>query len=63
MALGIGLLVAEAVNPGVGAFGVGGVVSFVIGSVMLMRPGVPGYARQSGRDRRPSPRVRRRCWR
>ena len=44
MALGIGLLVAEAVNPTVGAFGVGGLVSFVIGSVMLMRTGVPGYA-------------------
>ncbi|MEO7052730.1 MAG: nodulation protein NfeD [Rhodanobacter sp.] len=44
MALGIGLLVAEAVNPTVGALGVGGVVSFVIGSVMLMNTGVPGYA-------------------
>jgi membrane-bound serine protease (ClpP class) len=44
MALGIGMLVAEAVNPTVGALGVGGVVSFVIGSVMLMNTGVPGYA-------------------
>ncbi|WP_447738034.1 NfeD family protein [Rhodanobacter soli] len=44
MALGIGLLVAEAVNPSVGAFGVGGLVSFVVGSVMLMNTGVPGYA-------------------
>ena len=44
MALGIGLLVAEAVNPTLGALGVGGVVSFVIGSVMLMNTGVPGYA-------------------
>ncbi|HZX72591.1 MAG TPA: nodulation protein NfeD, partial [Rhodanobacter sp.] len=44
MALGIGLLVAEAVNPTVGALGVGGLVSFVIGSVMLMNTGVPGYA-------------------
>ena len=44
MALGIGLLVAEAVNPTVGAFGVGGLVAFVIGSVMLMKTGVPGYA-------------------
>jgi membrane-bound serine protease (ClpP class) len=43
MALGIGLLVAEAVNPSVGALGVGGVVSFVVGSVMLMNTGVPGY--------------------
>ncbi len=44
MALGIGLLVAEAINPTVGAFGIGGVVSFVVGSVMLMNTGVPGYA-------------------
>ncbi|WP_426689652.1 NfeD family protein [Rhodanobacter ginsengiterrae] len=44
MALGIGLLAAEAVNPGVGAFGVGGLVAFVTGSVMLMNSDVPGYA-------------------
>ncbi|WP_449429693.1 NfeD family protein [Rhodanobacter umsongensis] len=43
MALGVGLLVAEAVNPTVGALGIGGVISFVVGSVMLMRTGVPGY--------------------
>lgn len=43
MALGVGLLVAEAVNPTVGAFGVGGLVSFVVGSVMLMNTDVPGY--------------------
>ena len=43
MALGVGLLVAEAINPSVGALGAGGLVSFVIGSVMLMKTGVPGY--------------------
>ncbi|WP_229792826.1 NfeD family protein [Rhodanobacter panaciterrae] len=43
MALGVGLLVAEAVNPSIGALGAGGLVSFVIGSVMLMKAGVPGY--------------------
>jgi len=43
MALGVGLLVAEAVNPSVGALGAGGLVSFVIGSVMLMKADVPGY--------------------
>lgn len=43
MALGVGLLVAEAVNPSVGALGAGGLVSFVVGSVMLMNTGVPGY--------------------
>lgn len=41
--LGVGLLVAELVNPGVGALGVGGVVSFVAGSIMLMNTDVPGY--------------------
>jgi membrane-bound serine protease (ClpP class) len=43
MALGIGLLAAEAVLPTVGALGVGGVIAFVVGSVMLMKSGVPGY--------------------
>jgi membrane-bound serine protease (ClpP class) len=43
MALGIGLLAAEAVLPTVGALGVGGVIAFVVGSVMLMKTGVPGY--------------------
>jgi membrane-bound serine protease (ClpP class) len=44
MALGIGLLAAEAVSPSIGVLGLGGVVSFVVGSVMLMNTGVPGYA-------------------
>lgn len=44
MALGIGLLLAEAFNPSVGAFGLGGVIAFVVGSIMLFRTGVPGYA-------------------
>jgi len=44
MALGIGLLVAEALTPTIGALGVGGVISFVLGSVMLMHSGTPGYA-------------------
>jgi membrane-bound serine protease (ClpP class) len=44
MALGIGLLVAEALNPTVGVLGIGGVISFVVGSVMLMNTTVPGYA-------------------
>jgi membrane-bound serine protease (ClpP class) len=48
MALGIGLLVAEAVNPTVGAFGIGGVIAFVVGSVMLMNTGVPGSAVNMG---------------
>ena len=44
MALGIGLLVAEALTPTVGALGVGGIISFVLGSIMLMHSGTPGYA-------------------
>jgi Membrane-bound serine protease (ClpP class) len=43
MALGLGLIVAEVVTPTVGAFGIGGVIAFVLGSVMLMDTGVPGY--------------------
>ncbi len=43
MALGIGLLVAEALNPTIGALGIGGVISFVVGSIMLMKTGAPGY--------------------
>ena len=43
MALGIGLLAAEAVMPTVGALGIGGVIAFVVGSVMLMKSGMPGY--------------------
>ena len=48
MALGVGLLVAEAVNPTVGALGIGGVIAFVVGSVMLMKTGVPGYQANLG---------------
>jgi membrane-bound serine protease (ClpP class) len=43
MTLGIGLLAAEIVTPTAGALGVGGVIAFVVGSVMLMNTGVPGY--------------------
>ena len=42
-ALGVGLLAAEVINPSVGALGIGGVIAFVVGSVMLMNTGVPGY--------------------
>ena len=44
IALGVGLLVAEAVQPSIGALGAGGMVSFVAGSIMLMDTNVPGYA-------------------
>ena len=48
MALGVGLLVAELVHPTVGALGIGGVIAFVVGSVMLMNTEVPGYAINRG---------------
>ena len=41
--VGIGFMVGEAFVPSFGALGVGGVVAFVIGSVMLIDTGVPGY--------------------
>jgi len=43
MALGLGLLATEMVTPTAGALGVGGVIAFVVGSVMLMNTGVAGY--------------------
>nr|WP_109126693.1 nodulation protein NfeD [Dyella sp. C11] len=44
MLLGVALILAEALMPTVGAIGIGGVLAFVIGSVMLFDAGVPGYA-------------------
>jgi membrane-bound serine protease (ClpP class) len=44
MALGVGLLIAEVFTPTMGALGIGGVVSFVVGSIMLLNSNVPGYA-------------------
>ncbi|MFC4309366.1 nodulation protein NfeD [Steroidobacter flavus] len=43
IALGIALIVAEAFAPSFGALGVGGVVAFTIGSVMLFEGQVPGF--------------------
>ena len=43
MTLGVGLLIAELVTPSLGVVGVGGVIAFVLGSVMLMNTNVPGY--------------------
>jgi membrane-bound serine protease (ClpP class) len=43
MTLGIGLLAAEMVTPTAGALGIGGVIAFVVGSVMLMNTGIAGY--------------------
>lgn len=41
--LGIGLLVAEVLTPNVGILGIGGVISFVMGSVLLIDSELPGY--------------------
>lgn len=43
MALGIGLLVAEALSPSIGIFGIGGLIAFVFGSILLFDNDVPGY--------------------
>ena len=41
--LGIILMVAEAFAPSFGALGIGGVIAFIVGSVILMDTDVPGY--------------------
>jgi len=41
--LGIALMVSEAFLPSFGALGLGGIVAFVIGSVMLIDTDLPGY--------------------
>lgn len=41
--LGLGFMIAEAFVPSFGALGIGGVIAFVIGSIMLMDTDVPGF--------------------
>ena len=41
--LGIALMTAEAFAPSFGILGLGGVVAFVVGSIMLMDTQLPGY--------------------
>jgi membrane-bound serine protease (ClpP class) len=41
--LGIGLMTAEAFTPSFGILGLGGLVAFVVGSIMLMDTELPGY--------------------
>jgi membrane-bound serine protease (ClpP class) len=41
-------MIAEAFAPGFGALGVGGLVAFVFGSIMLMDIDVPGYGVNRG---------------
>jgi membrane-bound serine protease (ClpP class) len=41
--LGLALMIAEMLAPSFGALGVGGVVAFVVGSIMLMDTDAPGF--------------------
>src|SRR5205085_3945518 len=41
--LGLGFMVAEAFLPAYGSLGIGGVVAFVVGSVILIDTDAPGY--------------------
>ncbi|WP_455201513.1 NfeD family protein, partial [Kaarinaea lacus] len=41
--LGLALMIAEAFAPSFGALGIGGVIAFVIGSIILMDTDVPGF--------------------
>jgi len=43
MLLGIALIVAESFAPSFGSLGLGGIVAFVIGSIILMDTDVPGF--------------------
>lgn len=43
MVLGIAFMIGEFLLPSFGALGIGGVIAFVIGSIMLLDTGVPGY--------------------
>lgn len=44
MLLGITLIVAEAFVPSFGSLGLGGIIAFVIGSIILLDTSVPGFA-------------------
>ena len=43
IALGIGLMTSEAFTPSFGILGLGGIVAFVVGSIMLMDTRLPAY--------------------
>jgi membrane-bound serine protease (ClpP class) len=42
--VGVGLMVAEAHIGSFGLLGVGGIIAFLIGAIMMFPPGVPGFA-------------------
>ncbi len=41
--LGLGLMIAEALSPSFGVLGLGGLIAFIVGSIMLMDTEVPGF--------------------
>jgi len=41
--VGFGLILAEAFVPSFGALGIGGIVAFVFGSIMMFDSGIPGF--------------------
>jgi membrane-bound serine protease (ClpP class) len=43
MALGVGLVIAEVIMPTLGVIGLGGVVAFTVGSIMLFKTGGTGF--------------------
>jgi membrane-bound serine protease (ClpP class) len=43
IALGVVLIVAESFVPSFGSLGIGGILSFVMGSIMLLDSGAPGF--------------------
>ena len=43
IALGVGLMITEAMSPSFGIFGIGGVIAFAIGSVLLMDTELPAF--------------------
>ena len=43
IALGLAMMVGEMLVPSFGALGIGGVVAFVVGSIMLMDTDAPGF--------------------
>jgi len=43
IALGLALMVAEAFVPSFGALGIGGIIAFVVGSILLLDTDIPGF--------------------
>lgn len=48
IALGVILMIAEFLAPSFGALGIGGVIAFVFGSLILIDTDVPGFSRPTG---------------